>query len=86
MGKQQPTGKKGTPVKAAEQKKVVKKTVKFVPTTKPKEGVATKIMKGPGTAFAKSMGYVMDKAESAGKALRSKIHEATAPTTKKPKK
>lgn len=58
-----------------------KKTV-----TKPKEGVATKAMKAPGTAFAKGMGYVINKSKAAGETLRSKIHEGTKPsTTGKPK-
>ena len=53
--------------------------------SKPKEGVATKAMMAPGRAFAKGMGYMINKSEAAGKALRAKIHEGTKPATTKPK-
>lgn len=67
-------------------KKVVAKTKKPSSTGKPKEDVATAVMMAPGRAFAKGMGYMLNTTEKYGNALRSKIHKATAPTTKKPKK
>lgn len=70
--KQQPVAKKAAPAKKT--------------ASKPKEDMANKIMMAPGRAFAKGMGYVINKSEAAGKALRAKIHEGTKPKpTGKPK-